>query len=107
MRVAPPAPGRRAGASGIGHGGRRYCGHCVRALYNTEHHHDGLALLTPYDVHHGLAPERLAQRTRVLDAAYAAHPERFVRREPKPATLPEAVWINPPKTTDATQEERS
>jgi putative transposase len=74
--------------------------------YNTEHHHDGLALLTPYDVHHGLAPERLAQRARVLDAAYAAHPERFVRREPKPAALPEAVWINPPKTTDATQEAR-
>jgi putative transposase len=74
--------------------------------YNTEHHHDGLALLTPYDVHHGLAPERLAQRARVLDAAYAAHPERFVRREPTPAALPEAVWINPPKTTDATQEAR-
>jgi putative transposase len=74
--------------------------------YNTEHHHDGLALLTPYDVHHGLAPERLAQRACVLDAAYAAHPERFVRRAPKPAVLPEAVWINPPKTTTATQEAR-
>jgi putative transposase len=76
------------------------------AWYNTEHHHDALALLTPHDVHYGLAPERLAQRARVLDAAYAAHPERFVRRGPKPAALPEAVWINPPKTADATEEAR-
>jgi putative transposase len=31
-----------------------------------------------------------------LQAAYAAHPERFVRGRPTPPTLPEAVWINPP-----------
>jgi len=67
------------------------------AWYNTQHHHDALALLTPHEVHHGLVAERLAQRARVLDAAYAAHPERFVRRPPTPASLPEAVWINPPK----------
>jgi putative transposase len=76
------------------------------AWYNTEHHHDALALLTPHDVHYGLAPERLAQRARVLDAAYAAHPERFVRRGPKPAALPKAVWINPPKATDTIPEAR-
>ena len=40
------------------------------AWYNTQHHHDGLALMTPYDVHHGLVAERLAKRARVLDAAY-------------------------------------
>jgi putative transposase len=67
------------------------------AWYNTQHHHDSLGLLTPHDVHHGLAAERLAARARVLDAAYAAHPERFVRRPPTPAAPPEAVWINPPK----------
>ncbi len=72
------------------------------AWYNTQHHHDGLALLTPHDVHHGLAAERLAGRGRVLDAAYAAHPERFVRRPPSPAAPPETVWINPPKTNAAT-----
>ena len=72
--------------------------------YNTQHHHDALALLTPHDVHHGLVAERLAQRARALDAAYAAHPERFVRRPPTPAALPEAVWINPPKTLPATEE---
>jgi putative transposase len=67
------------------------------AWYNTQHHHDSLGLLTPHDVHHGLAAERLAGRARVLDAAYAAHPERFVRRPPTPAAPPETVWINPPK----------
>ena len=32
----------------------------------------------------------------LLTAAYAAHPERFVRRPPAPPALPAAVWINPP-----------
>lgn len=77
------------------------------AWYNTQHHHDALALLTPHDVHHGLVAKRIAQRARVLDAAYAAHPERFVRRAPTPAVLPEAVWINPPKHPTATQEARA
>jgi putative transposase len=33
----------------------------------------------------------------VLDAAYAAHPERFVRKPPTPPQLPAAAWINKPK----------
>lgn len=70
--------------------------------YNTQHHHDSLGLLTPHDVHHGLTAERLAGRARVLDAAYAAHPERFVRRPPTPAAPPDAVWINPPKPANTT-----
>lgn len=64
--------------------------------YNREHHHGGLGLLTPSDVHHGLGEQRRAQRAAVLERAYAAHPERFVGGEPKPAKLPSAVWINPP-----------
>jgi putative transposase len=64
--------------------------------YNTEHRHGGIAMLTPCDVHHGRAAHVLAQRQRVLDAAWAAHPERFVRGPPKHRPLPEAVWINPP-----------
>ena len=31
-----------------------------------------------------------------MAAAYAAHPERFVRRPPAPPAVPAAVWINPP-----------
>ena len=39
------------------------------------------------------------QRQRVLTSAYATHPERFVQGPPRPETLPEAVWINPPPNT--------
>jgi putative transposase len=65
--------------------------------YNTEHHHEGIALLTPHDVHHGLASRRLAAREAVLAEAYRAHPERFPNGTPRPAQLPTAVWINKPK----------
>lgn len=76
------------------------------AWYNTQHHHSRLALLTPHDVHHGLVDERLAHRARVLDAAYAAKPERFVHRAPAPRRPPQTVWINPPKPVPATEEAR-
>jgi putative transposase len=64
--------------------------------YNTEHRHGGISMLTPHDVHHGLAPAVIAERRRTLEAAWITHPERFVRGIPKPSPLPEAVWINPP-----------
>ena len=64
--------------------------------YNEEHRHSGIGLLTPDMVHHGRAPEVIEARKEVLLAAYAAHPERFVRKLPCPAALPEAVWINKP-----------
>jgi len=65
--------------------------------YNHEHHHTGLALMTPTVVHHGQAEQVVQQRQQVLDAAYAAHPERFVRGKPTPPKLPEVVWINEPE----------
>jgi putative transposase len=68
--------------------------------YNTVHRHAGIGLLTPADVHAGRAPEITAARAVTLDAAYAAHPERFVRRPPTPPVLPTAVWINPPPTKE-------
>jgi len=64
--------------------------------YNTEHHHSGLGLLTPHDVHYGLAAARREARAVVLAAAHRAHPERFLRGVPTPAPLPTAVWINKP-----------
>lgn len=72
--------------------------HCARFFpwYNAQHHHVGLGLLTPHDVHHGLAAERIARRADVLAAAYAAHPERFVHHAPRPSPAPTHVWINPP-----------
>jgi putative transposase len=56
--------------------------------------------MTPAAVHQGHAQELHAQRARVLDAAYAATPERFVRRPPTPPELPTAVWINKPETQE-------
>ena len=66
--------------------------------YNDEHHHTGLALLTPADVHFGRVEARLAGRAEVLAAACAAHPERFVRGAPRLATPPTAAWINRPQS---------
>ncbi len=68
--------------------------------YNDEHHHTGLGLLTPADVHFGRAEERHAGRAQVLDAAHRAHPERFVLGNPVPPPLPTAAWINKPKSVD-------
>ena len=64
--------------------------------YNQQHHHSGLNLLTPADVHYGQAAQLISKRQGVLDLAYQAHPERFVRRPPLHPPLPNAVWINPP-----------
>jgi putative transposase len=64
--------------------------------YNFEHRHSGIALLTPADVHLGQAEQITLARGAVLDAAFAAHPERFVRKPPQPPQLPEQVWINEP-----------
>jgi len=64
--------------------------------YNREHHHTGLALLTPADVHFRRAAHVLQKRQVVLQAAYEKTPERFVKGIPHPIQLPKAVWINPP-----------
>ncbi|MFT5433930.1 MAG: putative transposase [Myxococcota bacterium] len=75
--------------------------HCVDffAWYNTEHHHSGLAMFTPHDVHHGHVEQRLAARQAVMDAAFEAHPARFGRGRPLVKRPQTAVWINPPKDT--------
>jgi putative transposase len=65
--------------------------------YNNEHHHTGLALMTPATVHYGRVEMVRERRQRALDAAYAAHPERFVGGRPTPPELPKEVWINQPK----------
>ena len=75
---------------------RAHC-HIFFPWYNVAHHHSGLGLLTPHDVHHGLADQRVAARATTLATAYAIHPERFPRGLPQPPARPEAVWINAPK----------
>jgi putative transposase len=64
--------------------------------YNHEHRHSGLGLHTPATVHHGRAEAVQAERARVLAAAHADRPERFVRGVPRPPALPVAAWINEP-----------
>jgi putative transposase len=72
--------------------------------YNNEHRHSSLALMTPAIVHAGLGVQVRQQRQDVLAAAFLAHPERFVCGQPQPAVLPEAVWINPPLSHQASIE---
>jgi putative transposase len=66
--------------------------------YNHEHRHSGIGLMTPATVHYGQAEVVQRERAQVLAAAYADHPERFVKGLPKPRQLPKAAWINEPKT---------
>jgi putative transposase len=56
--------------------------------------------MTPAAIHHGNAQQLHAARARVLDDAYLAHPERFVRKPPVPPELPTAAWINKPETKE-------
>jgi putative transposase len=76
--------------------------HCRRFFrwYNHEHRHSGIGLMTPTAVHHRQAEELHATRARVLEAAHARNPERFVRRPPIPPELPTAAWINKPETKE-------
>jgi putative transposase len=78
--------------------------HCQQFFtwYNDEHRHGGLGLHTPADVHYGHADAVREQRGAVLNAAYLAHPERFVNQPPQPPKLPTTSWINPPDQTEAT-----
>ena len=71
--------------------------------YNNEHHHSGLELLTPKDVHHGLADEKLSLRQNVLLSAYDNNPNRFVLGTPKKKEIPKEVWINRPTAEPMSQ----
>ncbi len=65
--------------------------------YNHEHHHTGIGLHTPADVHYGHTSPVNARRSAALAAARAAHPERFTtHHDPKILALPNDAWINQP-----------
>jgi putative transposase len=82
---------------------RRHC-QIFFGWYNDEHRHTGLGLHVPADMHYGTAAITREKRAGVLDAAYAAHPERFVQKPPEPPKLPSGSWINKPHDTEeATQ----
>jgi putative transposase len=70
--------------------------------YNDQHRHTGLGLHTPADIHYGTAEAIRDKRAGILNAAYTAHPERFVRKPPQPPKLPSDSWINKPTDTEET-----
>ncbi len=65
--------------------------------YNHQHRHSEIGLMTPTTVHPGQAEQTHASRRAALEAAYAATPERFLRRPP---ALPTGAWINKPDSEE-------
>jgi transposase InsO family protein len=70
--------------------------------YNQDHHHGGIGLMTPDQVHYGQVDAVHAARQLILDEAFRQYPERFVKRPPVPPAKPTAAWINPPQSKSQT-----
>ena len=75
--------------------------------HNDEHHHSNLALFTPADVFFGRLEQVRIVRQAALDAAYAAHPERFPHGAPRVLLPPTEVSINPLTSSAVTLEDSS
>jgi putative transposase len=90
VKYQPDYPGR---FHDLGHA-RRWCDEFFR-WYNTDHHHDGLALYTPEDVFFGRVDAIAARREAALLDAYTRHPERFLRGQPTVPRPPDRVLLNP------------
>jgi putative transposase len=72
--------------------------------YNHEHHHTGIGLHTPAEVHYNLTEQTRTTRTTTLAAARARNPERFTTTgEPKILATPQAAWINQPTSQQTDQ----
>ncbi len=91
LKYRPEFPGR----FGSIEDGRAFCQRFFQ-WYNHQHRHSGLGFHTPAAVHFSHAAGIQVERARVLQAAYADHPERFVRHTPVPPQLPGPAWINKP-----------
>lgn len=75
----------------------------VRAFvhwYNETHYHSAIGYLRPADLHDGNHTVIVEHRQATLDAAAAAHPERFTKR-PTPPKVPTKAWINRPSIQSA------
>jgi putative transposase len=100
MKYQPDYPGRFGGVEHARGWLQEFFG-----WHNDEHHHAGLALFTPADVFYGRVEDVAATRQRALDAAYAAHPERFPNGPPIARRPPAKVEINPVSSKTATEAE--
>lgn len=101
MKYRPEFPDR----FGCHEDGLSFCRHFFD-WYNNEHYHSGIGLVTPATLHYGQASKVVASRSRTLQSAYTAHPERFVRGIPQPPPLPTSVWINPPSNKGPDEKKR-
>jgi putative transposase len=90
LKYQPDYPGRFAS---LAHA-RAWCQEFFE-WYNDHHQHSGLALFTPAEVFFGRVEDVAARRQATLDAAYAAHPERFPNGPPAVRRPPTSVAINP------------
>ena len=95
LKYCPKFPGR----FGCLQDARSFCQHFF-GWYNKEHRHSGIGLMTPEQVHYGLAKKVYEDRCQVLRSAYENNPERFKGRVPKPHALPKAAWINKPESEE-------
>lgn len=68
---------------------------------NPEHRPSGIGLCTPEMVHTGQAAAVYAARVEVGAAVDAEHPERCVRRAPRPPPPPTAAWIHRPAQSES------
>jgi len=91
LKYAPVFPDRFGSLADARAFGERFF-----SYYNHEHRHSGIGLHTPASVHYGTAGEVRIHRQQTLDAAHAAHPERFGHRRPQAPKLPTLAWINQP-----------
>ena len=97
MKYAPVFP-ERFGSMGEARG---FMDRFVTA-YNHQHHHTGIGLHTPADVHYGHTSAVDDKRSAALTAARRAHPERFgTGQDPKILALPADAWVNRPAETTA------
>jgi putative transposase len=69
--------------------------HSYYDWYNHEHHHAGISFYTPSNVFFDDVESVRRTRQAALDAAYAAHPERFVNGPPIATRPPAITEINP------------
>ena len=98
LKYRPGFPGRFGSIEDA----RAFCRAFVH-WYNHEHRHSGIGFMPPAVVHTGQAAALREQRARVLAAAHAATPQRFVNGPPRPPELPGPTWINRPTTGAAAQ----
>jgi putative transposase len=64
--------------------------------YIKEHCHTGIGLMTPQQVHYGLANQIYNDRSQVLQRAFEQQPNRFKGKRPVPPEIPKETWINKP-----------